>query len=124
MNSWIAAVLNSFWQALGIAGCVWAVLKFAPRLNAATRHAVWWAVLGVVILLPAASVLIERRQGPRNPAGPSAVPGMIASPVPAGPARFPSTPPVQTRRAAPIEVRAGVWPVLLTLVRLAVVLFP
>ena len=59
MNSWIAAVLNSLWQAIAIAALVWAVLKVAPRVNAATRHAVWWLVLVCYAGLTAASLTAQ-----------------------------------------------------------------
>src|ERR1041385_6834207 len=72
MNSWMAAVLNSVWQAFAIAACLWAILKFARRLNAATRHAVWWAALVIVILLPGASIVIEKKQATTNPFAPAA----------------------------------------------------
>jgi len=121
MNSWIAAVLNSLWQAFAIAAFVWAVLKIAPRVNAATRHAVWWAVLAVVILLPAASMLIEKKQGARNRVEPSLAVGRIALPGAIAPSA-PIAAPMVPRRAAPIEVRGGNLPVILSLVWLAVLL--
>src|SRR3989442_5964388 len=123
MNSWIAAVLNSLWQAFAMAAFVWGALKFTPRVNAATRHAVWWAVLGVVVVLPAASVLIEKGRGTGRLIVPPARFERIAEPVPDGPAAFVPMPPVRTHLAVPIEVRAGAWPVVLPLVWLAVLLF-
>jgi beta-lactamase regulating signal transducer with metallopeptidase domain len=51
MNA-LLAILNSFWQAAALAGAVWLALRFARGTNAATRHALWWAVLAVVVLLP------------------------------------------------------------------------
>ena len=54
----LIAVLNSLWQAAIVAALVWLALKFARRrnlaMNAATRYVVWWAALGVVLVLPAA----------------------------------------------------------------------
>jgi uncharacterized protein (TIGR03435 family) len=60
--SLIVAVMNSLWQAALLAAFVWLVLRFAPKVNAATRFAIWWAVLGVVLMLPAAPGLIRHTQ--------------------------------------------------------------
>ena len=53
-----ASLLNSLWQSAAIALLVWAALRFLPRIgvkiNAATRCAVWWAVLAAVVILPMA----------------------------------------------------------------------
>ena len=59
----LLAVLNSVWQAALVAGLAWVVLRFARRsvfekINAATRYAIWWAVLGVVLALPAAPTVV------------------------------------------------------------------
>ena len=45
-------LLNGLWQGAAIAALAWIVMRFLPRLNAATRYAIWWAVLGAVLLLP------------------------------------------------------------------------
>jgi bla regulator protein BlaR1 len=50
----LLAFLNSLWQAALLAAFVWLAMRFASRANAATRFAVWWAVLLVVLVLPAA----------------------------------------------------------------------
>src|SRR5436305_5040538 len=50
----IPAFLNSLWQAMLLAALVWVVLRFSPRMNAATRFAIWWAALAVVVILPVA----------------------------------------------------------------------
>ncbi len=54
----VTLVLNSLWQAAALAGLVWLALRLAPRVNAATRFAIWWAVLGVVVILPLAPRMI------------------------------------------------------------------
>jgi hypothetical protein len=47
------AVLNSLWQSLALTLLVWVALRTVrARVNAATRHAVWWITLAVVVLLP------------------------------------------------------------------------
>lgn len=61
----LTAVLNSLWQAALLAALVRLGLRLAPRVNAATRFAIWWTVLGMVRILPAA-------------------PGMLASARPEG----------------------------------------
>ena len=48
------ALLNSLAPAAAVAAAVWLVLRLAPGINAATRYAVWWAVLAVVVLMPGA----------------------------------------------------------------------
>ena len=53
----LIAVLNTLWLAFGVAGVVWLSLRLMPRVNAATRHAVWWAVLALVVVLPLAALL-------------------------------------------------------------------
>src|SRR5689334_17603259 len=67
MNTVLLAILNTFWQSAAIAAAVWLVLKLARGTNAATRHAVWWAALAVVALLPViprrAAVTAEASQG-------------------------------------------------------------
>jgi uncharacterized protein (TIGR03435 family) len=50
----LTAIINSLWQAAAVAAIVWVALRFWPRTNAATRYAIWWATLAVVLILPAA----------------------------------------------------------------------
>jgi beta-lactamase regulating signal transducer with metallopeptidase domain len=80
-----AALLNTLWQSAGLALLVWAALRFLPhmniRINAATRCAVWWAVLAAVVLLPLAPQPSRRFAAP-SPAIAEAHP----VPVPATPA--------------------------------------
>ena len=42
------------WQGLAIAWMTAAAVRTMPRLNAATRHAVWWLALAAVLSLPVA----------------------------------------------------------------------
>src|SRR4051812_16071092 len=60
MNAVISALLNSLWPAAAVAATAWAILRFSPKMNAATRYAVWWAVLAAVIALPVAQPLMQR----------------------------------------------------------------
>src|SRR5258708_4037051 len=48
----LSAVLNSVAPALAAALIIWLALRFMPRVNAATRHAVWWAALATVVIMP------------------------------------------------------------------------
>ena len=52
MSVILEAFLNTLWQTGAIALLAWAALRWTPRINAATRGAVWWAVLAFVVLLP------------------------------------------------------------------------
>jgi beta-lactamase regulating signal transducer with metallopeptidase domain len=46
------AVLNTLWQGPALAALVWAALRLAPGTGAATRFAIWWTTLLVVLALP------------------------------------------------------------------------
>jgi uncharacterized protein (TIGR03435 family) len=54
----LTAIVNSLWQAIAVAALVWLALRLAQRTNAATRYAIWWAALAVVLVLPVAPRLI------------------------------------------------------------------
>ena len=77
-----AALLNSLWQSAAMALLVWAAVRFLPRIkitmNAATRCAVWWAVLAAVVLLPLAPQSSKVLRAP-----PAASIDMTPTPVPA-----------------------------------------
>jgi len=45
-------LINTLWQAALIALAVWTVFRFRARINAATRHAIWWCTLAVILILP------------------------------------------------------------------------
>ncbi len=49
----IASLLNSVWQSIILFGAVWLVTRIARRSSAATRYALWFAVLIAAIALPA-----------------------------------------------------------------------
>lgn len=94
----LTAVVNSLWQAAALAALVWAALRFWPRTNAATRYAIWWATLAVVLILPLAppwiALVRAYRRGPvaaavANPAPAAARPAIRFQPVviPAAPGR-------------------------------------
>jgi beta-lactamase regulating signal transducer with metallopeptidase domain len=54
MSDWLEAFLNTFAAAVGLTALVWALLRWWPGLNAATRYAAWWVTLVMVLALPVA----------------------------------------------------------------------
>jgi bla regulator protein BlaR1 len=106
----LAAVLNSLWQAALVAGVVWLALRllrgtFLKPINAATRYAIWWAVLAVTLALPAAPRVVawwHARARPALEAGPS-----VATPRPTAVPVIDEPPAIMTLR----EERTARWPV-------------
>jgi len=47
-------IVTWLWQGLAIAWITAGAVRAMPRLNAATRHAVWWLALAAVLAIPAA----------------------------------------------------------------------
>jgi bla regulator protein blaR1 len=66
MNFILETFLNTLWQTAAIALLAWAALRWTPRVNAATREAVWWAVLAFVVLLPVMRGVPAQRPIPRD----------------------------------------------------------
>jgi beta-lactamase regulating signal transducer with metallopeptidase domain len=107
----LSAEMNLLWQGAALAGLAWLVLRYVVRTNAATRHAIWWAVLAVVLVLPALPWLLTRQN-----AGES----RVAATVEAAPAVLPVStrtvawePEVAPARRAlrlPLEFPVGRWP--------------
>jgi uncharacterized protein (TIGR03435 family) len=86
----LAAVLNSLWQAALVAGLVWVALRLLKpgslhKINAATRYAIWWGVLAVTLMLPAAPAAIRWWHARAQPApaatAKAADPRTIVAPV-------------------------------------------
>jgi len=135
----LTAVLNTLWLALAVAAVIWLALRLMPRVNAATRHAVWWAVLALVVLMPLATILprpappepspartekqILTRALPSSPVRPLLVRGADA---PASPLTSAPLHPLHSRAAAaprvrvPIEFHPGNWPSRLLFLWMAV----
>jgi beta-lactamase regulating signal transducer with metallopeptidase domain len=101
MNELLEAVLNSLWQAAAVAAAVWLLLKWTPRINAATRYAVWWAVLAVVVLLPVVTGIEWRAQPPAPPLQAAELPLVARAVSPAQSSPQPSS----------HTIDAGDWPV-------------
>lgn len=60
-NEWLGALMSGGAQGLVVALAVWLLLKACRRANAATRHAVWFAALLLIALLPALLMLAPMR---------------------------------------------------------------
>src|SRR5947209_8193672 len=99
MNTVLLAFLNTIWQSTAIAAAVWLLLKLARGTNAATRHAVWWATLAVVILLP----IVPKRTAV---VGTAPEPIMVAAPMPLP--DLPREVPAPAPRSG-IELPGGSW---------------
>jgi beta-lactamase regulating signal transducer with metallopeptidase domain len=50
----MSAIIACIWQGLAVAWLTALLLRLTPRLNAATRHAIWWLALATVLALPLA----------------------------------------------------------------------
>ena len=50
----MSAIIACIWQGLAVAWVTALLLRTTSRLNAATRHAIWWLALGSVLALPLA----------------------------------------------------------------------
>src|ERR1051326_5358979 len=80
------ALLNSAWLTAAIVLAVWAVFKLVPRINAATRYVVWWAVLGAALLLaliPQPGAMFHAKDHQSVASAPAAVEESEAIPAPA-----------------------------------------
>jgi hypothetical protein len=104
MNTVLLAILNTLWQSAAIAAGVWLLLKLARRTNAATRHAVWWAALTMIAILPAilrrAAVIAQASATPLE---------FVSAPAPV---QAPDLPPLHEPAPAPrkgVELPAGSW---------------
>lgn len=62
MNRVLSALVNGAALSLALTAAVWLLLRIVPRrlLNAATRYAVWWAALAVVLALPLIDLPLPR----------------------------------------------------------------
>ena len=103
------AVLNSLWQSLVLALLVWVALRTVPaRVNAATRHAIWWITLAVIVLLPC--VPRSGRSAPAAAEVPSAQPVPPGAPLWPVPVAAPLSPPAAEGAVEIVRKRAAVWP--------------
>ena len=97
----LLAVLNSLWMAVALTFTAWTLARLLPRTNAATRHLLWWAVLGLLMFLPF-------RGADRRPA-PLAIRKVVAMPIAAVPVAYTPTP-TPMPATFPLRLPAGEWP--------------
>ncbi len=64
-------IVTWLWQGLAIAWITAAAVRAMPRLNAATRHAVWWLALAAVLAIPVAHGLATISTGTPSTPGPT-----------------------------------------------------
>jgi beta-lactamase regulating signal transducer with metallopeptidase domain len=83
----LLALLNTLWQTAAVALLAWAALRSMPRVNAATRAAIWWAVLAFIVLLPVMRGLPDQSPAPRVSASAAIPPAAVFTPVAAQPVR-------------------------------------
>ncbi len=66
-NQWaatgLAALLNTLWYAAAVVALAWIILRYARRVNAATRYWIWTAVLGFILILPFLPAAVAHVQG-------------------------------------------------------------
>ncbi len=110
MSAILAAFINGGIAGLAVTMAVWIVLLIAPRrmLNAATRYAVWWTTLLVVVGLPL--FYLPNRAEPVSPSllvAPAEAQIATAMPVEAAPV---STYQPSRLPQFPFELNAGAWP--------------
>lgn len=89
------------WQGLVLTLAVHLALRALRRLDAATRHALWWGTLGAVVLLPV--VLAATRPSSGGAAASSGLP------IPDEPARSGSLLTVPAPPAAVGQAAVGIW---------------
>jgi beta-lactamase regulating signal transducer with metallopeptidase domain len=87
----VTSLIASLWQGLAIAALAAILVRAVPRLNAATRHAIWWLAMVIVLLqpwttaMPAVAVTVAHDAGP-VPAGIAAdslrLPTLLRLPAP------------------------------------------
>lgn len=73
------------WQGLAIAAVASLLVHAMPRLNAATRHAIWWSALAMVLVHPWTSAVFRSQPGLIQSAGPtngSAAAALLLPPPP------------------------------------------
>src|SRR5882724_2417 len=128
----LAAILNTAWETIAVTAIVWCALRMTPRVNAATRHAAWWAVLAIVVLIPF-TPRTSRFEATATAPSQSNVESPQASahaPVPRITSQV-SSPPLPLQSAAanadtrarfvlPFEFHPGIWPTVILAVWLLV----
>jgi len=132
MNTLASALANGAILSAFLTAAVWLLLRLAPRrfLNAATRHVMWWILLGITIALPSFQLPIQQSRPARPvqvslPAVPKTQTIPLPSPQPAArtnvsvlasPSEIvPPAPPKVTRPTMPASSRRKVsFPIRVT----------
>jgi uncharacterized protein (TIGR03435 family) len=96
------AVLNSLWQAAALALLV---RIGATRLNAATRHLIWWITLAAIVLLPCVPRIALHESSTPEPSIPAhSLPARVAPPF---------TPPLLEAPVTITDHPRSNWPIVL-----------
>jgi beta-lactamase regulating signal transducer with metallopeptidase domain len=103
-------IVTWLWQGLAIAWITAAAVRAMPRLNAATRHAVWWLALAAVLAVPVAHRLAAITTG--TPSAPGLTPPDMDVVDAAGALILPAIPDGVVACAAAIWVTAAAVGVL------------
>ena len=122
MNSILSALVNGTVVSAALAFAIWIVLRVMPKnwLNAATRYAIWWAVLVVTVALP-----VSYFRNAVGSDGTTRVGVVVVSAMPVAPVRVAAGQPfvaamnssstdrpsrVGPRSTFPIAMPGGPWP--------------
>jgi beta-lactamase regulating signal transducer with metallopeptidase domain len=136
MSAIPSAIVNGFILSIPLAAIVWLMLRILPRtvLNAATRYAIWWAALAIVLLLPLAYLPIHFHSAPPAPSPIAAIEPLVEA-APAAAIEPESLPAPEAAQSShwpqfAIAITTNAWlhwigialifPTLLMLLRLAV----
>ncbi|HEV2689502.1 MAG TPA: M56 family metallopeptidase [Bryobacteraceae bacterium] len=116
INLGLAALINGAILSVLVTAAVWFALRLTPRrlLNAATRHAVWWLTLAVVVTLPAVYVPLPHAPRSRPASRVEAEPGPVR--VSRSVSQLPSSSRTSIVAATtslhwifPVEIPSGPW---------------
>jgi beta-lactamase regulating signal transducer with metallopeptidase domain len=113
MSAILAALINGGIAGAAVTVAVWLALSIAPRraLNAATRYAVWWITLLVVVMLPL--FYLPHRTEPFRESGVVAPDEtqIVAAPTVEAPSASADVPQTSRWPQFPLEFSAGSWPI-------------
>ena len=110
----LSALLNTLWVTAALGAVTWMILNFLLPVSARARHIVWWTVLAVSLLLPAAQLMDT--SAPSTPLPQAELRAEESHTVPATASRAatdPLPPATASTPAFPVELRAGYWPLTL-----------
>jgi hypothetical protein len=102
----LAGVLNTLWVSLAIAAVAWALGRYLPRTNAATRHLLGWAALVLVLLVPFAALEREPIPDVDSVTAAAVVEAPSVASTNAADAAAPLAPPLAI---FPVQLHAGKW---------------